>query len=111
MAMSKSDLSIAAIYSELVEDPQLRERIFAMIKAEWDKTTQALELITGNKRRLANAPQLADSIKRRMPHIYPLHRLQVELIKKSRRGIADESTQRGIHIAINGIAAGLRNTG
>lgn len=111
MAMSKSDLSIAAIYSELVEDPQLRERIFAMIKAEWDKTTQALELITGNKRRLANAPQLADSIKRRMPHIYPLHRLQVELIKKSRQGIADESTQRGIHIAINGIAAGLRNTG
>lgn len=111
MAMSKSDLSIAAIYSELVEDSQLRERIFAMIKAEWDKTTQALELITGNKRRLANAPQLADSIKRRMPHIYPLHRLQVELIKKSRQGIADESTQRGIHIAINGIAAGLRNTG
>lgn len=111
MAMSKSDLSIAAIYSELVEDTQLRERIFAMIKAEWDKTTQALELITGNKRRLANAPQLADSIKRRMPHIYPLHRLQVELIKKSRQGIADESTQRGIHIAINGIAAGLRNTG
>ena len=111
MAMSKSDLSIAAIYSQLVEDSQLRERIFAMIKAEWGKTTQALELITGNKSRLANAPQLADSIKRRMPHIYPLHRLQVELIKKSRHGIADESTQRGIHIAINGIAAGLRNTG
>lgn len=111
MAMSKSDLSIAAIYSELVEDPKLREHIFSMIKAEWNKTTQALELITGNKRRLANAPQLADSIKRRMPHIYPLHRLQVELIKKSRQGIADESTQRGIHIAINGIAAGLRNTG
>ena len=111
MAMSKSDLSIAAIYSELVEDPKLREHIFSMIKAEWNKTTQALELITGNKRRLANAPQLADSIKRRMPHIYPLHRLQVELIKKSRLGIADESIQRGIHIAINGIAAGLRNTG
>lgn len=111
MAMSKSDLSISAIYSELVEDPKLREHIFSMIKAEWNKTTQALELITGNKRRLANAPQLADSIKRRMPHIYPLHRLQVELIKKSRQGIADESTQRGIHIAINGIAAGLRNTG
>lgn len=111
MAMSKSDLSIADIYSQLVEDSQLRERIFSMIKAEWDKTTQALELITGNKRRLANAPRLADSIKRRMPHIYPLHRLQVELIKKSRQGIANESTQRGIHIAINGIAAGLRNTG
>lgn len=111
MAMSKSDLSIAAIYSELVEDRALRERIFSMIKVEWDKTTQALELITGNKRRLASAPQLADSIKRRMPHIYPLHRLQVELIKKCRQGKADESTQRGIHIAINGIAAGLRNTG
>ncbi|MDO8714601.1 MAG: phosphoenolpyruvate carboxylase [Polynucleobacter sp.] len=111
MVMSKSDLSIAAIYSQLVEDPQLREHIFSMIKAEWNKTTQALELITGNKRRLANAPQLADSIKRRMPYIYPLHRLQVELIKKSRQGIADESAQRGIHIAINGIAAGLRNTG
>ena len=111
MAMSKSDLSIAAIYSQLVEDPQLREHIFSTIKVEWNKTTQALELITGNKQRLANAPQLADSIKRRMPHIYPLHRLQVELIKKSRQGIAVESTQRGIHIAINGIAAGLRNTG
>lgn len=111
MAMSKSDLSIAAIYSELVEDPELRKRIFTMIKVEWDKTTHALELITGNKRRLANAPQLADSIKRRMPHIYPLHRLQVELIKKNRQGETNESTQRGIHIAINGIAAGLRNTG
>ncbi|MES2585723.1 MAG: phosphoenolpyruvate carboxylase [Pseudomonadota bacterium] len=111
MAMSKSDLSIAAIYSELVADAQLREHIFTMIKAEWNRTTQALELITGNQCRLANAPQLADSIKRRMSHIYPLHRLQVELVKKSRQGIADESSQRGIHIAINGIAAGLRNTG
>lgn len=111
MAMAKSDFSIATIYSQLLEDSLLRERIFAMILAEWDKTTRALELITGNKRRLANAPGLAESIKRRMPHLYPLHRLQVELIKKSRQGNADESIQRGIHIAINGIAAGLRNTG
>jgi phosphoenolpyruvate carboxylase len=60
---------------------------------------------------LANNPSLAQSIKHRFPYIDPLHHLQVELIRRYRTGISDERAQRGIHLSINGIAAGLRNTG
>ena len=111
MALSKSDLSIADAYGELVLDQTIRQEIFSRIQAEWHKTTAAIELITGNKKRLANAPELAESIQRRMPYIYPLHHLQIELIKSCREGDNNEAAQRGIHISINGIAAGLRNTG
>ncbi len=111
MALSKSDLSIADAYGELVEDQAMRQEIFSRIQVEWHKTIAAIELITGNKTRLANAPELAESIRRRMPYIYPLHRLQIELIKSCRKGDGNEAAQRGIHISINGIAAGLRNTG
>jgi phosphoenolpyruvate carboxylase len=111
MALSKSDLSIADAYGELVLEQAIRQEIFSRIQAEWHKTTAAIELITGNKKRLANAPELAESIRRRMPNIYPLHHLQIELIKSCREGDNNEAAQRGIHISINGIAAGLRNTG
>lgn len=111
MALSKSDLSIADAYGELVLDQTIRQEIFSRIESEWHKTTAAIELITGNKKRLANAPELAESIRRRMPYIYPLHHLQIELIKSCRDGDNNEAAQRGIHISINGIAAGLRNTG
>ena len=67
--------------------------------------------ITGEKNRLESNPALARSIRHRFPYIDPLHHLQVELIRRYREGKADERVQRGIHISINGIAAGLRNTG
>lgn len=111
MVLAKSDLALASRYAELVGDARLRKRIFAAIDAEWHGTVEALQLITGEKQRLAGNPSLQRSIKHRFPYIDPLHHLQVELVRRYREGKADDRVQRGIHISINGIAAGLRNTG
>ena len=111
MVMAKSDLALASRYSELVADTRLRKKVFTTIEAEWHATAQALATITGEKNRLANNAALQRSIRHRFPYIDPLHHLQVELIRRYRSGHADEREQHGIHISINGIAAGLRNTG
>ncbi len=111
MVLAKSDLALASRYSELVTDAKLRKKIFSAIEAEWHRTAHVLSLITGDKHRLEHNPALARSIRHRFPYIDPLHHLQVELIRRYREGKADERVQRGIHLSINGIAAGLRNTG
>ncbi len=111
MVLAKSDLALASRYAELVGDVRLRKKIFSAIEAEWQRTAEALSLITGDKQRLAGNASLQRSIRHRFPYIDPLHHLQVELVRRYREGKADERVQRGIHISINGIAAGLRNTG
>lgn len=111
MVLAKSDLALASRYSELVPDAKLRKKIFSAIEVEWRRTVSALALITGEKHLLAGNASLQRSIRHRFPYIDPLHHLQVELIRRYRAGQADERVQRGIHISINGIAAGLRNTG
>ena len=115
MVIAKSDLAIAARYVELVEDKKLGKRIFATIKAEWQATSDALAAITGETDRLASNPSLARSIEHRFPYLDPLNHLQVELMRRYRhRTEGDPEIARvrtGIHISINGIAAGLRNTG
>jgi phosphoenolpyruvate carboxylase len=111
MVLAKSDLALARRYAELVPDETLRNAVFAELDAEWHRTADWLARITGERQRLANNPSLARSIKHRFPYIDPLHHLQVELIRRYRDGQTDERVQRGIHISINGIAAGLRNTG
>ena len=112
MVLAKSDLALASRYAELVSDSRLRKKVFAMIEAEWHRTAEALTQITGDKQRLAHNEALARSIRHRFPYIDPLHHLQVELVRRYRSGSdADERVQTGIHISINGIAAGLRNTG
>ena len=111
MVLAKSDLALASRYSELVTDTRLRKRVFAAIEAEWHRTAEALGQITGEKHRLASNAALARSMRHRFPYIDPLHHLQVELVRRYREGKADERVRRGIHISINGIAAGLRNTG
>ncbi len=111
MVLAKSDLALASRYSELVNDVRLRKRIFSAIEAEWHRTAEALALITGEKQRLAGNAALQRSIRHRFPYIDPLHHLQVELVRRYRAGQADQRVQTGIHISINGIAAGLRNTG
>ncbi|MEN9373953.1 MAG: hypothetical protein RIR79_1505 [Pseudomonadota bacterium] len=111
MVLAKSDLALASRYADLVEDANLRQTIFTTIEAEWHRTAQALTLVTGKKTRLANNAALQRSIRHRFPYIDPLHHLQVELVRRYRAGSTDEREQRGIHISINGIAAGLRNTG
>ncbi|MBL8351147.1 MAG: phosphoenolpyruvate carboxylase [Burkholderiaceae bacterium] len=115
MVLAKSDLRIAARYVELVEDKRLGKRIFAAIKAEWERTHDALALITGEAERLQSNPALARSIEHRFPYLDPLNHLQVELMRRYRNrkdgAPENERLQRGIHISINGVAAGLRNTG
>ena len=111
MVMAKSDLALASRYAELVADKRLRKKIFSAIELEWQRTTQALELITGDKQRLSHNAALQRSIRHRFPYIDPLHHLQVELVRRFRAGQTDARLKRGIHMSINGIAAGLRNTG
>ena len=111
MVLAKSDLALASRYAELVSDKKLRKKIYTAIEQEWHRTAKALELITGNQQRLANNAALQRSMRHRFAYIDPLHHLQVELVRRFRAGHADERIKRGIHISINGIAAGLRNTG
>ncbi|MCW5642894.1 MAG: phosphoenolpyruvate carboxylase [Rhodoferax sp.] len=111
MVMAKSDLALASRYAELVGNTRLRKKILGSIEAEWHLTSDALAQITGDKHRLANNAALQRSIRHRFPYIDPLHHLQVELIRRYRAGKVDDKLRRGIHISINGIAAGLRNTG
>ena len=116
MVLAKTDLPIASRYAELVADAELRERIFKRIAAEHAQTLRCLELVTGNSERLVNNPLLARSIQNRVAYIDPLNHLQVELIQRHRAlandpDKVDERVHRGIHLSINGVAAGLRNTG
>ena len=115
MVIAKSDLAISARYVELVEDRKLGKKIFGLIKAEWQATSDALALITGEQNRLASNPSLARSIEHRFPYLDPLNHLQVELMRRYRQrkeGDPENArVQTGIHISINGVAAGLRNTG
>jgi len=111
MVLAKSDPALGSRYSELVADRALRRRVFGAIEAEWQRTNDALARITGSRQRLAGNAALARSIRHRFPYIDPLHHLQVELLRRWRAEPGDERVQTGIHICINGIAAGLRNTG
>ena len=117
MVLSKTDLAVASRYAELVTDRKLRNAIFKRITAEHDQTVACLELITGAKGRLDSNPLLARSIQNRFAYLDPLNHLQVELVKRHRAlGLdpskeVDERVHRGIHLSINGVAAGLRNTG
>jgi phosphoenolpyruvate carboxylase len=114
MVLSKADLNVASRYAQLCEDRKLRNAVFSRISAEFMLTEQVLAAITGRSERLADNPLLARSIKNRFPYLDPLNHLQVELLKRFRSGKAgsdDARVRRGIHLSINGIAAGLRNSG
>ncbi len=111
MVLAKTDLAIASRYAELVADTELRERIFSRIQAEWELTRQHLLAILEQDDLLADSPLLKQSLKLRSPYMDPLNHLQVELLKRHRAGETDERVARGIHISINGIASGLRNSG
>jgi len=110
MVLAKTDLQIAAAYGSLVQDKAIRERIWAAIHDEWQRTLKAYEDIVGAVP-LADNPTLARSIRNRFPYLDPLNHLQIELIRRVRSGDVEERTQRALHLTINGLAAGLRNTG
>ena len=111
MVLAKTDLAIASRYAELVADAELRERIFSQIKAEWALTKQHLLAILEQDDFLADNPMLKRSLQLRSPYMDPLNHLQVELLKRHRAGETDERVARGIHLSINGVASGLRNSG
>ena len=111
MVLAKSDIGIASRYAELVKDDSLRARIFPRIQAEHALTIEVLKSISGQDELLAANPLLARSIRNRFPYLSPLNHVQVELLERFRQGDTDERVRRGIHLSINGIAAGLRNSG
>jgi len=111
MVLGKSDIAIAERYSQLVTDTALREAIFPRLKAEWQAAIDGLLLITGQSELLDGNPLLKRSIRNRFPYLDPLNHIQIELLRRHRSGETDDRVQRGIHLTINGIAAGLRNSG
>ena len=111
MVLAKTNIAIASRYAELVEDTELREAIFPRLRAEWHSTIEMLLAITGQQALLEQNPLLARSIKNRFPYLDPLNHVQVELLKRHRAGDADERVVQAIYLTINGIAAGLRNSG
>jgi phosphoenolpyruvate carboxylase len=111
MLLAKADLTVAARYKALHADAQAAEAIFARIAAEFEATRSALLRITDAEGFLATNPALARSIRNRFPYLDPLNHLQLELLRRHRAGDTDDRVKRGIHLSINGLAAGLRNSG
>nr|WP_041757474.1 phosphoenolpyruvate carboxylase [Bradyrhizobium sp. ORS 278] len=111
MVLAKSSIAIASRYAELVPDEALREQIFGRIRREWNLVIETLLDITGQERLLQGNPLLERSVRNRFPYLDPLNHVQVELLKEHRAQNPDEQVLRGIQLTINGISAGLRNTG
>ena len=111
MVLAKSDIEIARRYADLVQDQSVANRIFGRIRQEWQKTQDAVLAITGNPSLLADNPVLQRALINRLPYLDTLNNLQVDLLKRLRAGDASEEVQHAVHLTINGVAAGLRNSG
>lgn len=111
MVLSKTDMAVASRYVAMVRDEALRDRVFGRIVQEHQNAHEGLLWLTGQKELLEGNPMLQRSIASRFPYVDPLNHVQVELLKRHRDGETDERLARGIHLSINGIATGLRNTG
>ncbi|WP_420131458.1 phosphoenolpyruvate carboxylase [Rhodopseudomonas sp.] len=111
MVLSKSAIGIASRYAELVPDENLRNEIFGRIRAEWHASIDSLLAIMGHDRLLQGNPLLERSIRHRFPYLDPLNHVQVQLLREHRSHDPDEQVLRGIQLTINGISAGLRNSG
>lgn len=111
MVLAKSSVPIASRYADLVPDPNLRTTIFARVAAEHETSIAMLLRITQQSKLLEDNPLLERSIRNRFPYLDPLNHVQVELLKQHRANEGDEQLLRGIQLTINGISAGLRNSG
>ena len=111
MVLSKSSLAIASRYARLCDDVALREKIFARISVEWRDSVEALNAIMEQSRLLESNPLLDRSIRNRFPYLDPLNHVQVELLKLHRTRATSEKVLQGIQLTINGVSAGLRNSG
>ena len=111
MALAKSDLDIAERYSNLVVDAELRTRVWQRIQDEHQRSTREILRLTGQDRLLDRDPVLRRSIDRRNPYVDPISFVQVELLRRLRGGVGQDSTLRAILRTVNGIAGGLKSTG
>ncbi len=111
LALTKVDLPLARHYAGLVSDNELRDRVFGMVEDEYHRTRRMVLNITGQSRLLENNPSLARSLKLRNPYVDPLSMIQVELLRRKRNGESSRELDDVLAATINGIAAGLRNTG
>src|SRR5258705_3581720 len=111
MGLAKADQSMARLYAALVVDQSLRERVYEVIVDEFERTKRMVLRLSGQKTLLEKNPVLARSIRLRNPYVDPLSLIQVELLRRKRAGDKDENLNYALAATINGIAAGLRNTG
>jgi phosphoenolpyruvate carboxylase len=111
LAMAKADLTIARLYAGLVEDKEIRDRVFALLEEEFLRTRQGLLSITGEKELLEGNPVLSRSIRLRNPYVDPMSMVQVDLLRRKRGGENTDILNYALGATINGIAAGLHNTG
>ena len=111
MALAKSDFGIAQLYASLVADAGLRDRVFNKLEAEFHRTRRSILAITGQTELLENNQVLARSIRLRNPYVDPISLIQVDLLRRKRAGDDSDAMNRAISATINGISAGLRNTG
>jgi phosphoenolpyruvate carboxylase len=111
IGMAKADLTIARRYADLVSDQGIRERVFEMIVEEFERTRRMILKVTGQPELLSGNPVLARSIRLRNPYVDPLSLIQFALLRRKREGEESEDLNYALAATINGIAAGLRNTG
>jgi phosphoenolpyruvate carboxylase len=111
IALAKADFGIARMYAALVSDEALRERVFTMLEEEFERTRRMVLAVTGQKELLERNAVLSNSIRLRNPYVDPMSLLQVDLLRRKRAGEQSEELDRAITATINGISAGLRNTG
>ena len=111
MALAKADLGIASLYASLMPDEAMRQRVFSKIEAEFKRTLAAVLAVTGQSELLETNQMLAHSIRLRNPYVDPMSLIQVDLLRRKRAGEDTDEVNRAIAGTINGISAGLRNTG
>ncbi len=111
MALAKVDLPLARCYAGLVPDPDLRERVFSMVVDEFFRTRRMILQVTAQERLLQTNPNLANSLRLRNPYVDPMSLIQIELLRRKRSGQETDELNYVLAATINGIAAGLRNTG
>jgi len=111
MALAKVDLPLARLYAELVEDTALRERVWTLLTDELERTRRGILAVTGQQLLLETNPDLARSLRLRNPYVDPINLVQLELLRRRRRGESSAELDYTLAATINGIANGLRNTG
>jgi phosphoenolpyruvate carboxylase len=115
LTMRKADMGIASLYADLVDDAKIRRRMLAILSAEFERTEKAILAVTGQKRLLGREPVLLRSVELRNPYIDPLNYIQVDMMRRLRKGALEareaDAVRAVIELTINGISGGLKNTG